>query len=938
MKKLYAILTASFLTASAFSAQAVELPTGRTYCYPFNKPSDKNYDYSWKLATIYDIPTSGSAVDWHAFSGQLTGVTEVQSAGWTNGQFVAIRYNYGTYMYVADKSGSEWSYTNKTLSTQYPGGATDLATDPKTGEVYGWFWSGTRSLYALSFQLCKLDISTGTITPIGQTSTSYITGLSFDSSGTLWGITQFGQLEKISTTDGTLTDVGSPISDLNWKVTEIVPQSMCYDSASGKMLYAHVSSYSYYSKTTALYAIDLSDQTATQLYSLNGACLAGLYTPASFDAAVPGEVTDLKASNDGVSTDIALSFTMPSKTFGGTALTSAKYSVLLDGEATSHKNVSADGGSEVNITVASTAGTHSVAVYCSNLSGDGPEVSTDVFVGPDTPAAPQNVKLTFDGRDAAISWEAPLGKNGGKYDDSKIAYKVTRVNDGVVVVASTNELSVTDEIPEGPVRPISYNVTVVYDGTDGESAVSNTEYGGDPLEITPSYSYSENFTDVTDYADAGIVVASENASNPTVSMTTADGNTYLTVVGNGSLPRIFMPAMRLKAKHTYKVSFDWMYPDYTSPYGMPFGFGLTKSPLGDAAEVKNVVPASTTFGTGEKINTFSDITKFSVEFTVDETGTYFPMIHMGLALRYTYAVDNILVEDVTAPGTPLEITGMTAENTAPGSREIVVSFTLPTLDTSDAPANVNKVELKRNDEVINTWTEGIADGQTLSFTDMNAPLGTVSYTAIAYNAQGASVPATANAHSGLDYDLAVTDISADPVKVVAGESFTIKATVLNNGSMPTPDDDANRYTVVLLEVTDNGLVPLESSFGDRLMSEESAEFSFVCATNDESVGVHRYEVSAMFPDATLDENNDNNISKIIEVVVEAAQHDGIAAVGADSAIEINGRRITLRAAGAIYNVAGVCVFTNYFDAPRSVTLPAGIYLINIDNKILKVII
>lgn len=293
---------------------------------------------------------------------------------------------------------------------------------------------------------------------------------------------------------------------------------------------------------------------------------------------------------------------------------------------------------------------------------------------------------------------------------------------------------------------------------------------------------------------------------------------------------------------------------------------------------------------------------------------------------------------MTAPGNPLEITGMTAENTAPGSRDIVVSFTLPTLDTSDAPANVNKVELKRNDDVINTWTEGIADGQTLSFTDMNAPLGTVSYTAIAYNAQGASVPATANARSGLDYDLAVTDISADPVKVVAGESFTIKATVLNNGSMPTHDDDANRYTVVLREVTDNDRVALDSSFGDRLMSEESAEFSFVCATNDESVGVHRYEVSAMFPDATLDENSDNNVSKIIEVVVEAAQHDGIAAVGADSAIEINGRQITLRAAGAIYNVAGVCVFTNYFDAPRSVTLPAGIYLINIDNKILKVII
>lgn len=54
--------------------------------------------------------------------------------------------------------------------------------------------------------------------------------------------------------------------------------------------------------------------------------------------------------------------------------------------------------------------------------------------------------------------------------------------------------------------------------------------------------------------------------------------------------------------------------------------------------------------------------------------------------------------------------------------------------------------------------------------------------------------------------------------------------------------------------------------------------------------------------------------------------------------DIPGTLDNLRAAGAIYNVAGVCVFTNYFDAPRSVTLPAGIYLINIDNKILKVII
>ena len=309
---------------------------------------------------------------------------------------------------------------------------------------------------------------------------------------------------------------------------------------------------------------------------------------------------------------------------------------------------------------------------------------------------------------------------------------------------------------------------------------------------------------------------------------------------------------------------------------------------------------------------------------------------LNVDLRDGSSVAITLAEDLAIS---FDTENMVAESAASGKVEISRNDIVGMSHGSDAAigsvdADVPSIEQEGRKIVVS----GVADGTEVSIYRLDGRIGTVSYTAIAYNAQGASVPATANARSGLDYDLAVTDISADPVKVVAGESFTIKATVLNNGRMPTPDDDANRYTVVLREVTDNDRVALDSSFGDRLMSEESAEFSFVCATNDESVGVHRYEVSAMFPDATLDENSDNNVSKIIEVVVEAAQHDGIAAVGADSAIEINGRQITLRAAGAIYNVAGVCVFTNYFDAPRSVTLPAGIYLINIDNKILKVII
>lgn len=43
---------------------------------------------------------------------------------------------------------------------------------------------------------------------------------------------------------------------------------------------------------------------------------------------------------------------------------------------------------------------------------------------------------------------------------------------------------------------------------------------------------------------------------------------------------------------------------------MPFGFGLTKQPLGDAPEAKNVVPLTTVYGSTEHINAFGDNTKF----------------------------------------------------------------------------------------------------------------------------------------------------------------------------------------------------------------------------------------------------------------------------------------------------------------------------------------
>lgn len=859
MKKFYLFLTLVLL-ALPLAVHAVELPAGRVYCYPYNVPSGQS-SVNFPLATVYSFDPTASGLDWQRFSSQFPGVTNVEAATWADGKLVALRYNYGCYMYVIGQDeGGNWSYTNKTITGNGGQSATDLATHPKTQEVYGWFWA-SRSFYDYRFFLGRLDVASGTVTKIGADTNTFVSGLSFDDKGTLWGITRNGQLVNVALADGSVSNVGAEIGTLNYSLTDFKPQSMCYDVASGTMLYAHISESGLWSNSSALYGIDLSSQTADWKCDLGGAALAGLCVPASYDAAAPGEVAGLTAENDGVSDGISVSFAMPTHTFGGTALTSARYNVLLDGEATAHKGVSAAAGTEVTVTLTATPGTHTVEVYCSNLVGDGPKANTTVFVGADTPAAPRDVELSIAGRGVTLGWQAPLGKNGGKYDASKLTYSIARTGTEGYVATGLTETAYTEQLPAGPVVAYTYTVTAVYGGTEGETAVSNTAFGGDAFEVAPGMAFSEDFEDAADVNSTGVNVVCNGS--PTVSLKSGDsGNHYVEVVGNYSTLRICMPAVLLKEKHTYRFAFDWMVPTYPYTYGFSFGFGLARTPE-ISAEVAEVVPSNTAHGTGVTINSFNENTRLSGEFTVPETGIYFPLVNFPGYLAQTFCIDNFTVEDISAAGTPLAITGMAAENVTPHSRSINVRFTLPTHDTSDAPAAVNKVELKRNGETLYTWTEGLSDGMSIEYLDEEAPLGDVSYAAIAYNAQGASAPAMASVRSGFDYDLALVKADA-PESVTIGDNFVVKATVKNNGIMATAESEM--YTVTLIEVLPDDTELVNYVEGTRLEGDQTAEFTLNVGTSGKASGVHNYRLVVDYPDPYIEQNRGNNELYPISVV------------------------------------------------------------------------
>jgi len=109
------------------------------------------------------------------------------------------------------------------------------------------------------------------------------------------------------------------------------------------------------------------------------------------------------------------------------------------------------------------------------------------------------------------------------------------------------------------------------------------------------------------------------------------------------------------------------------------------------------------------------------EFQVDETGVYFVSVQHGF-LNDKWDFDDVKVEDITEPGIPGTPKEMKAE-AAEGSRDVKISFTLPTEDNNGDDPKLTSVEIKRDDTTVETLTEGLAAGAAMSWTDEHAPLG-----------------------------------------------------------------------------------------------------------------------------------------------------------------------------------------------------------------------
>ncbi len=616
--------------------------------------------------------------------------------------------------------------------------ATDLAYDPTTENVYGYFYNPLDMDAAMNFGIItygEYGVSVQNIAP----ETDDMICLTVGDDGILYALSDEGAFYTVDKNTGQKSLV-----DYTGVRPSTFRQSMAYDARSGKIYWTAFVQTDQEEFTSMLYEINPESGIATKLGEFDDAQeITCLYIPVpEADDDAPAAPENLAVDFTGGELSGTATFVMPAETYGGAELSGdLSYEIFANGIPVARG--SAPAASEVNAPVSVSEGMTEFYVVASNAAGVGaPSEKVSRFVGFDTPAEPLNVTIDFNRETGKVSleWEEPESTvNGGYLDLPNIRYDVTRYPGGVKVAENTflnifSETLTTDELAS-----YYYTVCAVNHGKAGGEAVSGKVIVGEAFNIPFADDFSSgdfSLYDVVDVADDGVKWN--------------DAINCFSIFYHWTNPLddwLFTPPVRLEAGVTYSFTVGLRGGSSYDEESFEIGFG------------NGIDPASYTVILDEtKVNS-SNYARFRCSVTPDASGIYRFGIHATSApYKGGMYVNYVSVDTEFIAGSPEQCANLQVTPDTDGGNTACISFNAPdkTRDGNTLTA-ISRIDILRGSLVVNS-IQNPQPGSAQSFTDTDMPYGLTEYSVVAYNDAGKGGVARTQAYIGIDVPVAVSGV------------------------------------------------------------------------------------------------------------------------------------------------------------------------------------
>lgn len=658
-----------------------------------------------------------------------------------NGRYYLVNWEIGIGNIITTYSvynAETWEKENSvSIEPQFI--ATDLAYDRINKVCYGAVFNENLSGY----ELAKMRYLTNSPqkTPIGDLPLMVV-ALGVDSKGDLYGVMEDCMLYKIDKNDASLT----PIGDTGIRVAGqagIVQMSGEFDQHTDIFYFAANDVYGNY----ALYTIDLMTGKATKITDIpDKSQLLNLQimAPKAEDKA-PGYLKDFAVSFPGGSLSGKVSFTIPEKTYDGSALSALTYSVSVNGEVKASSSATA--GQQVEVPLQLTQGSTVIQAWAQNDAGNSPAEAQTLWIGQDYPRV-ISVNYAAKGLQSTVTWEADTkGTHGGYVGELK--YDVVRMPGSVAVANGITATSFTETLPEdAPMANYYYEVTPSNGDLRGETVSSNTNTVGSAAELP----YENHFDGPESFDMLAVVDANKDGNswywaeqswvNPQ-GVANCDGfvmddqgQTY----NAASDEWLLTPELSVKAGTTYQVSFK------ARSTGVSTDNDQLTVAYGTDTNVENYITLISPF-----IPPFNFGDDITCTFTSDKDQN----IRIGFHRTMPPSIASMQLDDirVTSMGTesaPEAVTDLNVTAADKGALKATVAFKAPSTNKGGAAlTELTKAEIYVDNELAAT-VENPAPGAEVSREVNVKDDGWHTFRVDIFSNDGQGQPATAKQFVGVD--------------------------------------------------------------------------------------------------------------------------------------------------------------------------------------------